>query len=157
MTRPISRYCLGFVFDPTRTHVALVRKRRPAWQAGRLNGIGGKVEPGETPLQAMVREFHEEAGVLTAPEQWRCFGLMHGIDFDVHLFTATMPLTGLRSCTDETIEVWPVWNTLLEPTCVSNLACALSTALDVDAPFLVLAYREQGPAVQRAVAELRGP
>lgn len=31
------------------------------FQAGRLNGIGGAVEPGETPLRAMVREFYEKA------------------------------------------------------------------------------------------------
>lgn len=48
--------------------VALIRKAKPAWQAGRLNGIGGKVEPGEDPQLAMAREFEEEAGVATPAE-----------------------------------------------------------------------------------------
>jgi 8-oxo-dGTP diphosphatase len=42
--------------------VLLIRKARPEWQRGKLNGVGGKVEPGETPMAAMIREFTEEAG-----------------------------------------------------------------------------------------------
>ena len=38
-------------------------KRRPAWQAGRWNGVGGKVEPGEDIHTAMHREAAEEIGV----------------------------------------------------------------------------------------------
>lgn len=56
-------YCAGFLFGPYLADVALIRKAKPAWQRGKLNGIGGKVEPGETPHDAMVREFEEEAGV----------------------------------------------------------------------------------------------
>jgi hypothetical protein len=54
------RYVLGFVFSEDSSRVLLVWKNRPAWQAGKLNGIGGKIEAGETPLQAMQREFREE-------------------------------------------------------------------------------------------------
>ena len=39
---------LGFLFDD-KGNVALIRKHSPAWQAGRLNGLGGRVEHGETP------------------------------------------------------------------------------------------------------------
>ena len=58
-------YVIGFCFDDRREmarYVLLIRKRRPAWMAGKLNGIGGKIEAGETPRNAMVREFREEAG-----------------------------------------------------------------------------------------------
>ena len=34
-------------------------KKRPTYQM-----IGGKVEPGETPLQAAIRECHEELGMM---------------------------------------------------------------------------------------------
>lgn len=50
--------------------VLLIRKLRPAWQAGRLNGVGGKVEFGESPDEAMAREFREETG-HEAPLNWR--------------------------------------------------------------------------------------
>jgi 8-oxo-dGTP diphosphatase len=55
-------YTIGFVFNREMDRVLLVRKRRPEWQAGRWNGIGGKIEENETPLEAMIRETREEIG-----------------------------------------------------------------------------------------------
>lgn len=55
------RYVVGFLLGPGT--VVLVRKERPAWQRGLLNGVGGKVERGESDHDAMVREFEEETGV----------------------------------------------------------------------------------------------
>jgi 8-oxo-dGTP diphosphatase len=44
-----------------------VAQGRGEW-AGLWNGLGGHVEPGESPAQAAVREFHEETGLaLIAP------------------------------------------------------------------------------------------
>lgn len=36
-------YVLGFAFTPD-GRVALIQKKRPAWQAGRLNGIAPRFE-----------------------------------------------------------------------------------------------------------------
>jgi 8-oxo-dGTP pyrophosphatase MutT (NUDIX family) len=36
--------------------VVLMMKRRPHWQGGRWNGVGGRVEPGEDIFTAMHRE-----------------------------------------------------------------------------------------------------
>ena len=44
--------------------ILLVKKDRPAWQSGRLNLVGGKIEEGETPEQAALRELKEEAGFV---------------------------------------------------------------------------------------------
>src|SRR3954470_21452915 len=66
----VQEYVCGFLFSPDRTRVLLIRKRRPAWQAGKLNGIGGKIEPGESPAQAMSREFREEAALDLPPDAW---------------------------------------------------------------------------------------
>ena len=54
---------LGFLFSTKATHVALIRKQKPVWQKGYLNGIGGKIEENETPHNAMIREFQEETGM----------------------------------------------------------------------------------------------
>jgi 8-oxo-dGTP diphosphatase len=71
-------YVCGFVFDPL-AQVYLIRKLKPDWQKGLLNGIGGKIETadegGEYPasVTAMSREFEEEAGVLIHPLRWKLF------------------------------------------------------------------------------------
>lgn len=48
----------GFLFSGPR--VLLVKKLKPVWQYGLLNGVGGVINPNETPIEAMQREFREE-------------------------------------------------------------------------------------------------
>jgi len=58
----------------------LLQRRAPGrvW-AGRLNGPGGKVDPGETPAAAVVREVAEETGVrLAAPTLHGTLDLLFG-------------------------------------------------------------------------------
>lgn len=59
----VNKYVLGFVFNEIGSHVLLQRKTKPDFLAGKLNGIGGKIEPDESPLDAMVREAKEETGL----------------------------------------------------------------------------------------------
>lgn len=82
----------GFLFDESRERVVLIEKQKPEWQAGRLNAIGGKVEPGETIDNAMRREFLEETGVDVLT--WRPFCFLHhtAYNWGVHFFEATGPV-----------------------------------------------------------------
>lgn len=102
---PPPRYVAGFLMDD-HDRVVVVRKLRPRWQAGLLNGVGGKVEDGETPHEAMRREFREEAGLDL--EGWERFAVVVFDHCDVTFFRAfTTPdvLETVSSCTDEPIEV----------------------------------------------------
>ena len=57
-------YVCGFLFSgENEERVALIRKDRPTWQAGKLNAIGGHIEDHETGMTAMTREFTEETGL----------------------------------------------------------------------------------------------
>lgn len=69
-------YVTGFMFSMDKKRVALIVKRHPAWQRGKLNGIGGKIEAGESPDEAMAREFCEEAGVSTQASDWQKFCIL---------------------------------------------------------------------------------
>lgn len=55
----------GAVIDKGRLLAA--RRSAPAALAGRWELPGGKVELGETPQQALVREFKEELGIVIEP------------------------------------------------------------------------------------------
>ena len=48
---------------PLTDWVLIVKKDRPEWQKGRYNLPGGKIEEGEFPEEAAIRELEEEAGL----------------------------------------------------------------------------------------------
>jgi 8-oxo-dGTP pyrophosphatase MutT (NUDIX family) len=102
----VTVYVAGFLLDDT-GRVVLVRKNRPEWQAGKLNAVGGKIEPGEEPYDAMRREFYEEAGL--GIHGWDHFATVAGEGFAVWFYrlrTHALVLDRwVRTMTDETIEV----------------------------------------------------
>lgn len=99
------------MFSGERSRVALIKKLKPAWQKGKLNGIGGKLRHNEAPLDAMVREFREETGADSFLWQWRRFldlsGVtMDGASFHVACFASYMDnIDLLRSTTKEEITI----------------------------------------------------
>lgn len=102
----ITDYVLGFAFDQYGA-VALINKKRPDWQAGKWNGIGGHREPGETGHEAMSREFHEETGMLIGSTGWRLTGqLKKAGDYRCLVYTTTVPLLRVHTMTDEQVKVF---------------------------------------------------
>ena len=121
-------YVAGFLFDTLGSRVALVRKARPDWQAGRLNGIGGHIEPGESADEAMAREFEEEAGVRL--DDWEQFATVAGEWGSVAFYRAfdSRALALVRTTTDEPIETHPVWSPRLQSEALPNLAWLIPLA-----------------------------
>ena len=96
-------YVLGFAFTPD-GRVALIQKKRPAWQAGKLNGIGGKVENTEDSTAAMRREFREETGVDIPVQAWQFRGRMFGENWSVFVYTCTLEIIkNARTMEDERV------------------------------------------------------
>lgn len=60
----------------TKTGVVLINRAKPPYR-GLWNGLGGKVEPGETPREGMAREFHEECGLVLPSDVFKACGLVH--------------------------------------------------------------------------------
>ncbi len=87
--------------------VLLIRKKK-GLGAGKFNGPGGRIEAGETPVQAAIREVQEEilvtpAGVCEAGELKFQFADGHSIHG--YVFTAT----GVEGVPKETEEAIPYW------------------------------------------------
>jgi 8-oxo-dGTP diphosphatase len=91
----------------------LIHKKR-GLGAGKLNGPGGKVDEGETPQEAAVREFEEELAARPVdPERVGevAFDVLGGVSIRIHVFLA-LDLVGTPVETDEAI---PVWVPLADP------------------------------------------
>ncbi len=103
--QPTIRATLLFVIRDGR--VLLIHKRR-GLGAGKINGPGGKVDPGETALECAVRETREElritaTGVAEAGELR--FRFVDGTAIDCRVFTAT-GYVGEPTETDEAVPLW---------------------------------------------------
>ncbi len=87
--------------------ILLIEKKR-GLGAGKINGPGGKIDPGETALQAVVRECQEELHITpVAPrklgELW--FAMSDCPDILCHVFRAG-DFHGTPTETDEAVPVW---------------------------------------------------
>lgn len=93
-------YVLGFLFDKYMCDILLMEKKRgPAHIIGKLNGVGGSVEKGEAPLEAMIREGIEESGLTL---EWKCFGLLKTKFGDVYLYAcASNDIYNFKQLEDE--------------------------------------------------------
>jgi 8-oxo-dGTP diphosphatase len=86
---------LGYLLSDDGLHVLLIHRNKRANDAhlGKYNGLGGKLEPTESVLACMKREFLEEAGVhlekleFRGTVSWPGFG-KHGEDWLGFVFIA---------------------------------------------------------------------
>lgn len=102
---PAERATLLFVIQHGK--ILLIHKKR-GFGKGKINGPGGKIEPGETPQECAIRETQEELCIL--PTGVRGAGLLHfqftdGFSIHGHVFTAT----GFEGTPTETDEATPEW------------------------------------------------
>lgn len=111
------RYVVGFAFSPNEKRVALILKLRgpddAAEMVGTWNGIGGQCGASETYIDAMRREFHQEAGPIVA--DWKLFAISDHAASRVFYFRSTLSAsqwralkTGERSITDEIVNRFDV-------------------------------------------------
>jgi len=97
------RYVVGFLFSSDYKRVVLINKNRPEFQKGLYNGVGGRIEEDELPIDAMIREFYEETDVLI--ENWKEYAILDG-DCVVHVFAAySEKYSEVTTKTDERVEI----------------------------------------------------
>ncbi len=87
--------------------ILLIIKKRGLGK-GKVNGPGGKIDPGETPIQAAIRECEEEVGLTPANLSHHCdlhFIFTDGYSMRGHVFLAT-DYSGSLTETDEALPFW---------------------------------------------------
>ena len=62
------QYTVCFLFSPGGDRVLMVEKLHTVFK-GRLNGVGGKIEPAESARDGALREIREETGLSIAPDR----------------------------------------------------------------------------------------
>lgn len=125
-----NHYVLGFIFDKEYEHVVIQTKNRPQNLAGMKNGLGGKIEPKETPLEAIVREVREEGGVSIPAFAWEGTGRIVDIDFDILVFASAIDdLSLVIAQEDEPLEIMNVASAINHPDMAPHVAECLTTAL----------------------------
>lgn len=108
--QPGIRATLMFIVDEAQEQVLLIRKKR-GLGAGKINGPGGKMDPGETSVECAIRETQEELGVTALNpvkhgELW--FQFVDGLALHVDVFRATE----WEGEAYETPEAIPLWTSL---------------------------------------------
>ena len=139
------KYVVGFLHDGK--NVVLVKKNRPKWQKGKLNGPGGKIELNESAEAAMTREFLEETGLRINNWHWYAYlnfnGHDTGTEDGIFFFEKRVP-TGmlLRAKTMESEKI-AVYNAskLRKKSLISNLTWLLPLAM-LDQKYTVITIAE---------------
>ncbi len=103
---------LCFVLDSGPPHRVLLGFKKGGFGAGKIDGFGGKVEPGETIAAAAARELQEESSIVADPEHLEyvalldfCFPFRPEWSQMVHAFV-TRHWTGTPTESDEMIPHW---------------------------------------------------
>lgn len=102
----MKHFVVGFAFNKTRDKVLLIKKKRPEWMIGRLNGIGGKIEPtDQSPLDAMHRETMEEANSVCHWELVTIFACNKGTVYFYRSFSGYDGIT-FEQMEDEELKIF---------------------------------------------------
>lgn len=142
-----TRWVLGFIFDSNRTRtdqrVVLIKKNHPEQQVGKWNGVGGHIEPGERPEQAMRREALEETGIDI--DDWeRCLEV-EGSDWDLFVFRAfrDLNIAVFQPSNNEPVMVVDVADSVIPVPTLHNARWFIPLLVDLD-PVFPIRLRDQG-------------
>ena len=132
----MKKYVTGFLFSNDSKHIVLIEKLNPDWQRGYFNGVGGKIEPNESSVDAMSREFQEETGVDIPTSAWTCYAKIHRPeDYDLDVYFAHSDLAfEVKTIEQEKVHIVSI-NELPEKL-IPNLRWLIPLALDKQADFI---------------------
>jgi len=126
----------GIILSPQHEYVLMIQKLKPEFMRGKWNFPGGKIEPGEKPVEALSREIQEECGISIKPEAWEETAKLYSTDWYVEFFSVTTPLIWQAKQQEQELVKTFELNDLLIPfkrthlNVVQNVPFLVSLALD---------------------------
>lgn len=72
-------YTLGFI--KRKNEILLLNRIKSPWM-GSWNGVGGKINENELPLDCMMREIYEETSIIVKPDQIKAKGVLTWKNFE---------------------------------------------------------------------------
>lgn len=134
-------------------YLMLYRNKEP--NKGKWNGVGGKIEPGESPPEACKREIFEETGLLINRINFRGLVFWNN-EGGMYVYVAESTETKVTSNDEGKLE-WKTLDWILtSPQVVSNIPLFLAPMLDNERPPQRHAffYNEQGEIIKHEVEDL---
>jgi 8-oxo-dGTP diphosphatase len=125
------KYVCGFLYDSKRENIVLLKRNSPVSQKGKFNGLGGKVDIGERPLEAMIREFKEEAGITV--EKWTEFATLEqneGISYFFH--AVSDKFSQVITAEKQEVRIINIQNELHDLDLITNVRWLILLSLDAD-------------------------
>ena len=106
-----------------------MRRTRPAWQAGRVNALGGRLLDGESAEEAARREVREECGVDVEEGEWKEVLVWDDAEYRMHV-TRAVSDRAREARTLEDQEVFLADVNALPANVIDNLRWLVPLALD---------------------------
>ena len=110
------RMTVGFIFTSDGSQVLLIQKKRPEWQKGRYNGIGGHLNTKEEQYfnfeGCFVREVKEECNLTIKPNLVKQIGRIICLREDVivpiyvYKMGSEEEIMNVQQLTDEPLKWW---------------------------------------------------
>ncbi|MEO7039604.1 MAG: NUDIX domain-containing protein [Gemmatimonadaceae bacterium] len=136
-------FVLALLLTEDGGRVVLMRRTRPAWQAGRVNALGGSIMEGESAVSAARREVREECGVDVV--EWRELVTWDDAEYRM-VVLSSMSARAAEARTLEDQEVFLADVRALPENVIDNLRWLVPLALDrdVEFPIAVRSARVEG-------------
>lgn len=126
----MKKYTLGFIFTPDFLSVLLIHKVNPPWQQGKINGIGGKTEEGESSRACIKREVREETALNILKNSFELVGRINENGGQIDVFSTVYKGEKVDAKRNDKEDVeWCEVNNLPQNV-ISNLRWLIPLAID---------------------------
>lgn len=136
------KYTICFIIDDATNSVLMILRNKPP-RKGLGNGLGGKIEPGESPRASIVREVFEEAAISLTDPVFSGIVTWDGVpeaggSNGMYVYLATLPAgvgrdAMLQKETEEGVLDWLPWRDISSrgtPPVVENLPAFLPQMIE---------------------------